>query len=133
MKKLEIYDPPMCCSSGVCGPKVDPVLPRFAGDLEWFKAQGVSVARYNLAQQPMAFAENPVVREALEKEDTACLPLILVDGKIVSRGTYPERDALGTLLDIKPVFRTFMPEVKKDGCCCCSTMGSALNNDNCCK
>ncbi len=133
MKKLEIFDPPMCCSSGVCGPKIDPVLPRFAGDLVWFKAQGVSVTRYNLAQQPMAFAENSVVREALEKEDTACLPLILVDGKIVSRGTYPERDALGTLLGIHPVFRTFMPEAEKSCCCCGSSMGSKLNNDDCCK
>ena len=133
MKKLEVYDPPMCCSSGVCGPKVDPVLPRFAGDLEWLKAQGVSVTRYNLAQQPMAFAENAIVHDALEKEDIACLPLILVDGKIVSRGTYPERDALGTLLGIHPVFRTFMPEDQKPGCCCCSSMGSAANNDNGCK
>jgi hypothetical protein len=100
MKKLDIYDPPMCCSSGVCGPKVDPALPRFSGDLEWFKAQGVSVTRYNLVQQPMAFAEHAQVREALEKEDVACLPLILIDGVIVSRGTYPERDALAALLSI---------------------------------
>ena len=33
--------------------------------------QGVTVARYNLAQQPMAFAKNTAVREALEKEDVA--------------------------------------------------------------
>ena len=98
MKKLEVFDPPMCCSSGVCGPKVDPVLPRFAGDLEWLKKQGVAVARYNLAQQPLAFAENATVREALEKGDLACLPLILVDGKIVSRGAYPERGALAAWL-----------------------------------
>jgi hypothetical protein len=101
MKKLEIYDPPMCCSSGVCGPKVDPVLPRFSGDLEWIKAQGVSVTRYNLAQQPMAFAENSDVHDMLEKEDLACLPLILVDGKIVSRGTYLAREELATVTGIK--------------------------------
>ena len=52
MTKLEVFDPPMCCSSGVCGPKVDPVLPRFAADLEWMKSQGVAVSRYNLAQLP---------------------------------------------------------------------------------
>lgn len=100
MKKLEVFDPPMCCSSGVCGPKVDPVLPRFAGDLEWIKTQGVHVMRYNLAQQPMMFAENATVKEALEKEDVGCLPLILVDGKIVSRSVYPAREALAALLDI---------------------------------
>lgn len=29
--KIEVFDPPMCCSSGVCGPAVDPVFPRFDG------------------------------------------------------------------------------------------------------
>ncbi len=100
MKKLEVFDPPMCCSSGVCGPKVDPVLPRFAGDLEWLKAQGINVTRYNLAQQPMAFVENTIVRDALEKEDVGCLPLILVDGKIESRGVYLVREALATVTGI---------------------------------
>jgi len=103
MKTLEVFDPPMCCSSGVCGPKVDPVLPRFAGDLEWVKTQGVPVMRYNLAQQPMAFAENNTVREALEQEDVGCLPLILVDGKIVSRAVYPTREALVAFLGIQSV------------------------------
>ena len=119
MKKLDIYDPPMCCSSGVCGPKVDPALPRFSGDLEWFKAQGVSVTRYNLAQQPMAFVEHSNVREALEMEDVACLPLILIDGVIVSRGTYPERDAIAALLGIQPSAASFIPEALKSCCCSC--------------
>ena len=93
MKKLEVFDPPMCCSTGICGPKVDKVLTRFAADLFWLKNQGVAVSRYNLAQQPLGFAENETVRAAMG-EDDACLPLILVDGKIVSRGRYPERQEL---------------------------------------
>jgi len=28
MKTIEIFDPAMCCSSGVCGPSVDPKLVR---------------------------------------------------------------------------------------------------------
>lgn len=99
MTKLEVFDPPMCCSSGVCGPKVDPVLPRFAADLEWIKSQGVAVSRYNLAQQPLAFVENDAVKTALtEQED--CLPLTLVDGQIVSRGTYPTRGELAVSICI---------------------------------
>jgi len=132
MKKLEVYDPPMCCSSGVCGPKVDPVLPRFAGDLEWVKAQGVAVARYNLAHQPMAFAENAAVRDALEKEDIGCLPLILVEGQIVSRGAYPEREALSAWLDIDPVARPFTPEASKSRCGCGTSVGSNVHNSECC-
>ena len=133
MKKLEVFDPPMCCSSGVCGPKVDPALPRFAGDLEWVKGQGVAVARYNLAQQPMAFAENAAVRDSLEKEDVACLPLILADGKIVSRGAYPTREALAAWLGSVTVAKPFVPEASESCCCCCaSSMGSKVQGSPCC-
>ena len=52
MPKIEVFDPAMCCSTGVCGPKVDPSLARFASDLEALKRAGASVTRYNLSQQP---------------------------------------------------------------------------------
>jgi hypothetical protein len=122
MKKLEVFDPPMCCSSGVCGPKVDPVLPRFAGDLEWLKKQGVAVTRCNLAQQPLAFAENAAVREALEKEDLACLPLILVDGQIVSRGAYPAREALAAWAGVRAEAESAKAP-QASSCCCCGASG----------
>ena len=92
MKKILIYDPPMCCDSGVCGPDVDPLLPRFAGMLAQIGGQGVTVERYNLAQQPMAFAQNLEVRAILEKEGTEALPLIYVDGVLEMQGRYPETE-----------------------------------------
>ncbi len=52
MPKLQVFDPAMCCSTGVCGPSVDPTLPRFAADLEWLQSKGVQVERYNLARDP---------------------------------------------------------------------------------
>lgn len=94
MKTLEIFDRPMCCATGVCGPQIDPVLPRFAADLQWLASLGVRVERYNLSQQPGAFADNAVVREAVAAAGTVCLPLIAVDGQIVSRAEYPTREAL---------------------------------------
>jgi len=99
MPKLEVYDPPMCCSSGVCGPSVDPVLPRFAADLKWLEGRGVEVARFNLAQQPGAFAGNETVKRALGENGDG-LPLILVDGRIVSRAVYPTRKELAALVGI---------------------------------
>lgn len=93
MTKIEVFDPPMCCTSGVCGPTVDPALAQFAADLEWFKQQGLTVARHNLAQEPLAFARNETVREALQ-EDDQCLPLVLVSGQVVSRGKYPSAGVL---------------------------------------
>lgn len=49
MTMFQVFDRPMCCSTGVWGPTADPVLARFAADLEWLKGQGVTVERYNLA------------------------------------------------------------------------------------
>lgn len=100
MVRLEVFDPPMCCSSGVCGPSVDPSLVRFASDLNWLGNLGVTVIRYNLTHQPEAFAENEVVRAALRGDDDKCLPLVLIDGRIVSRGRYPARDELATLCGV---------------------------------
>ena len=97
MAKIEVYDKPMCCSTGICGPEVDPILPRFAADLDWLKTQGHEVERSNLAQQPAAFAGNTSVREVLAAEGLDSLPLIVVDGDIVSRANYPSREQLEAL------------------------------------
>lgn len=56
MSKVQVFERAVCCSTGVCGPNVDPVLVRFASDLDWLKGQGVNVERNNLSQQPQAFA-----------------------------------------------------------------------------
>lgn len=98
MAQLEVFDPPMCCSTGVCGPSVDPILPQFAADLEWLRSQGVTVERFNLSQQPGAFAGNESVKKALAESGNNCLPLILVDGRIVSQGVYPTRQALAAFV-----------------------------------
>ena len=78
MTAVRVFDPAMCCSSGVCGPSVDPQLARFSADLDWLKTQGVSVERFNLAQQPAAFAEDQTVRSALETKKEAGLPVVKV-------------------------------------------------------
>ncbi len=93
-REVHVYDKPMCCSTGVCGPQVDPVLPRFAADLDHLKEAGHHVERFNLAQQPAAFAQNETVKSILVAEGNESLPVILVDGQVVSRGTYPDRHQL---------------------------------------
>jgi hypothetical protein len=101
MKRVEVFDPPMCCSTGVCGPKVDPALVRFAADLHWLANQRIAVERYNLAQQPQAFAGNALVKAALQERGNDCLPLILLEGSIVSQGRYPSRDELARLAGVQ--------------------------------
>ena len=94
MAVLRVFDPPMCCSTGVCGPSVDPALARFAADVNWLKSQGVQVERFNLAQNPDAFAKDSIVEQMLTKVGMECLPLILANGKVVSQGAYPSREEL---------------------------------------
>jgi AhpD family alkylhydroperoxidase len=109
MKTIQVYDPPMCCSTGVCGPSVDEKLVRFAADLDWAKGQGFMVERYNLSQQPNEFVNNSLVKDTLKKEGNDCLPLILVDGAIVRNGSYPSRTELAALAGIAaPVSQTLM-------------------------
>jgi hypothetical protein len=104
MTRVEVFDPPLCCSTGVCGPEVDAELPRFAGDLAWLSRSGVEVVRFNLAQEPEAFARNPIVLEAMKKGDDA-LPLLLVDGRISCRGRYPLRAELAVWAGLDPTSR----------------------------
>lgn len=100
MVVLRVFDPPMCCSTGICGPTVNPVLARFAADLNWIKSQGVQVERLNLVQQPDAFTKDSVVEQMLTKVGTECLPLILVDGRVVSQGAYLSREELIALTGV---------------------------------
>ena len=99
--KLEVFDPPMCCSTGICGPSPDPVLPRFASDLHWLESQGVKVERYNLAQEPQAFAASETVKAFLVEYGNDCLPLILANGSVVSRGSYPTRKELASFAGLQ--------------------------------
>jgi len=100
MKKVEVFDPPMCCSSGVCGPKVDKKLVAFSAALEWLRSKGVEVMRYNPTQQYEAFISNTKVTQAVNSGGTGCLPLILVDGEVVSHGGYPAKDELAALVGL---------------------------------
>ena len=123
MTKVDVFDPPMCCPTGVCGPQIDPVLPKFAADLAWLQSQGVHVERFNLAQQPAAFIENLEVNELLKTKGPDCLPLIVVDGHVVGGGGYPPRELLAMWTglhhraEILPVVSENGSGCKSTGCC----------------
>jgi len=91
MKSIQVYDPALCCNTGVCGVDVDKNLVTFSADIEWAKQQGAQIERFNLAQQPMAFAENATVKDFLERAGQEGLPVTLVDGELALAGRYPTR------------------------------------------
>lgn len=113
MKKLEVFDPAMCCSTGVCGVDVDPVLAQFAADLKWVEENGVAVQRYNLGQEPQAFAANAAVVKEMEA-GMERLPILAIDGQIASTGLYPSRAQLAQKLGLS---FTAVEDAPKKSCC----------------
>lgn len=100
-KVLKIYDPAMCCSSGVCGPSIDPVLAGFAGTLQILARQAtVKIERYNLGQQPQAFVDNSQVKSLLVEGGIQLLPYIFIDNELVFQARYPSREELAQALGI---------------------------------
>jgi hypothetical protein len=94
MTTIQVFDPALCCSTGVCGVEADQQLVSFAADVQWLQQQGGKIERFNLAQQPMAFAENAVVKGFLERSGQDGLPLVLVNGDVALAGRYPRRAEL---------------------------------------
>lgn len=120
---LMVFDPPQCCATGVCGPDVDPALVQFASDLKQLSASGVLVQRFNLAQQPEAFMQQPLVVDAVNTVGTAALPLIIVDGKEISRGRYPSSSELQSF--VSEAQHTFMELGVEQGAPCCDPSDSS--------
>ncbi|MDP3087919.1 MAG: arsenite efflux transporter metallochaperone ArsD [Methylotenera sp.] len=118
-KTIQVFDPAMCCNSGVCGTEVDQQLVSFSADLDWAKQHGAQIQRYNLAQQPMEFVSNKIVKDFLERSGQEALPLTLVDGEFALAGRYPNRSELSRWAEIEAV--TEIAPVS--GCCnvgkCC--------------
>ncbi len=103
MKNLTIYDPAMCCATGICGTDIDQILVNFAADLDWLKSEGIEIRRINLSQEPALFAENEQVKTILESSGVEGLPVILANDEMQSSGQYPDRAALAQMVGVTVV------------------------------
>lgn len=112
MKRVEIFDPVMCCSTGVCGPSVDPELTRVASAVYSLSQKGYSVTRYNLANDPGAFTDNQAINQLLHEKGPDVLPLTLMDGEIVKKGRYPTNEELATWFNLKQDELTQKPKAR---------------------
>jgi len=119
MSLVEVFDPPMCCSSGVCGLTVDPLLAAFAADVEYLGSHGVTVTRHNLSQDPQPFVANARVLELMQREGEACLPIVLVNGEELGHGAYPRREELARAAGLVAGASAAKPRIRlsADGCC----------------
>ena len=107
MSRLDVFEPAMCCPTGVCGIDVDPVLVQFNADLKALEASGVTVSRHSLSHDAAAFAAQPLVLREIEAGMDR-LPVVVLDGLILSTGLYPtlaqmqQRIARAAALAAKP-------------------------------
>jgi len=120
MKNVVVYDPAMCCSTGICGAEVDQTLVTFAADLDWLKSEGVNVTRINLSQEPAEFAANDAVKTVLQDVGVDGLPVIVIDGKMQSSARYPARAELAGMTGVTLTTKAPTPEnqTQSSGCCC---------------
>lgn len=121
MSKIEVFEPALCCATGVCGEDVDQDLVTFSADMDFIRGSGGDIARYNLASEPQAFAANEAVKAFLHVSGSAGLPLILVDGVTAMTGRYPDRAQLATWagLDTTPAGRDELGlTASSEGGCC---------------
>ena len=91
MSKIEVFEPALCCATGVCGDDVDQQLVTFSADMDFIRSRGGDVTRYNLASEPQSFAGKEAVKAFLHISGSAGLPLVLVDGVTAMTGRYPDR------------------------------------------
>ena len=100
MKVLSIYEPAMCCSTGLCGVSVDPELLRISTVFNNLSKNGFEILRYNLSGSPQAFVDNKLINQVLSQKGSNALPITMIDGEIVKLSGYPTNHEIMTFLGI---------------------------------
>ncbi|MSS85319.1 arsenite efflux transporter metallochaperone ArsD [Actinomycetaceae bacterium WB03_NA08] len=123
MRTVHVYDPALCCSSGVCGADVDQALVDFAAAVKQVEGEGVQVRRHNLASEPADFATSEVVRKFLEVSGVDGLPVVVVDDVLALSGVYPTVEQLRMFagVAVAPTLGALPITQESDGCCCGGT------------
>lgn len=132
MKTMKIFEPAMCCPTGLCGVSVDPELLRISTVLNTLQQNGIEVQRFNLTNAPEEFVKNNVVTEYLQKFGSEKLPVVLVDDFIVIAGRYPTNEEFASWLGLPGnMLGVSCCEEKaaEESCCCC---GDTSSDEECC-
>jgi hypothetical protein len=88
---IKIFDPPMCCSTGLCGPTLDQTLLDLSEMIMELQKEGLHVERYQMTTHPQSFISNPDVMRLVREKQLTALPIVIVRGKILTEGRYPTK------------------------------------------
>ena len=126
MKTIEIFDPAMCCPTGLCGTNIDPNLMRIAVVVDTLKKKGVNIIRHNLKDEPMIYVTNTKVNDLLQSKGVEVLPITLVDGEVAVTGEYPTTRQMAEWTGINLDFMPLQEEKPK------VELPKKENNSECC-
>lgn len=118
MITMTIYEPAMCCSTGLCGVSVDPELLRISTVLNTLKKNGVELQRFNLSSAPQEFMNNKTVNEFIHTKGVDELPITVLDDQIVITGRYPTNEEFVKLLNIPMNYLEHSKASKSEACGC---------------
>jgi hypothetical protein len=127
MKKIEIFEVALCCSTGVCGPSVNEDLLRITAAVNKINSSGGNAIRYNLNSNPEVYVKNATVNDLLVKEGETVLPITLLDGTVVKTKAYPSNSELAEWSSIP-----LESENSTSGCGCNSACCSGGSESDCC-
>ncbi|ROR29135.1 arsenical resistance operon trans-acting repressor ArsD [Mobilisporobacter senegalensis] len=125
MKKMQIFEPAMCCSTGICGVGVDPELLRISTVLNTLEKNGIKVDRFNLSNAPDEFIKNQTINKFINEKGVEELPAIMVDDEIVLTGRYPKNEEFVKILELPANLLAIQPKrvratIRKSRGCGCS-------------
>ncbi|WP_187127349.1 arsenite efflux transporter metallochaperone ArsD [Listeria seeligeri] len=119
MKNIKIYEPAMCCDTGVCGPGVDQELLRMKSVNKVLEQHDdITIHRYNLTNSPESFMENELVTKLLQEEGPNVLPITLVDNLVMKKGDYPDNEEWKKITGIAFTTEKEKKDVNTGGKCC---------------
>ncbi len=120
MKKMLIFEPAMCCPTGLCGPSIDPELFRLSTVINNLKKKGIIIERYNLSSNPQEFVNNKTINDLLNSKGMDILPAVVVEDEVVKTGGYPSNEEIAGYLGLSvEEFATKAKiKIKKTGCGC---------------
>ena len=87
-----MYEGAMCCSSGVCGPEPDRRLIDFSEALKRLQSEykdELNVERASLSSDVPMFIANKEIAKTLREKGLNVLPIVTINGDIVSKERYP--------------------------------------------
>jgi hypothetical protein len=96
---IELFDPPMCCPTGLCGPSLDQTLLNVSEMIMAVQAEGTTVERYQMTSHPQKFMQNNDVMRLVREQQMAALPITAVHGQVIKTGAYPTLEELRAALN----------------------------------